>query len=134
MNKKTLAEFDIPSEPGNERLAVRQVLNAVENLPLSQANRDRLGTAVAEAAMNSMEHGNKYNPDIPVVITVLSSKRELIVRIKDHGGGKVIFEYVSPDLYAKLAGQQSPRGWGLFLIQNMVDDIRIKSDGKHRNL
>jgi anti-sigma regulatory factor (Ser/Thr protein kinase) len=131
---ETLAEFALPSEPGNERLAVQRVFNAVEKLSLPQENLDRLGTAVAEATMNAMEHGNKYRSDTPVEITVASTKNELIVRIRDHGGGKVIFEYVSPDLYAKLSGQQSPRGWGLFLIQNMVDDIRITSDGKHRTL
>jgi len=27
-----------------------------------------------------------------------------------------------------VAGEQTPRGWGLFLIQNMVDDMRILSD------
>lgn len=134
MRLKTLTKFDIPSEPGNERMAVNQVMNAVENLSLSHAFLDRLGTAIAEATMNAMEHGNKYMPDVPVGIQVLSSKKELIVRITDQGGGKVIFEYVSPDLYAKLLGLQSPRGWGLFLIQNMVDDIRISSDGKHRTL
>jgi anti-sigma regulatory factor (Ser/Thr protein kinase) len=131
---KTLAEFLIPSAPGNERLAVSQVLNAVENLSLSKTNLDRLGTAVAEATMNAMEYGNQYLPDTPVEIQVWASKKELKVRITDQGGGKVIFEYITPDLEAKLAGYQSPRGWGLFLIQNMVDDIRITSDGKHRTL
>jgi anti-sigma regulatory factor (Ser/Thr protein kinase) len=134
MKMKTLIEFDIPSEPKNVRVAVRQVLGAAEKIALSQEHLDRLGTAVAEAVMNAMEHGNKYRSDIPVKIQVASSKKVLVVRITDHGGGKVIFEYVTPDLYAKLAGQQSPRGWGLFLIQNMVDDIRITSDGKQRTL
>jgi len=131
---KTLAEFQIPSEPGNERLAVKHVFTAVESLSLAPSLHDRLGTAVAEATMNAMEYGNKYQPETPVKIQVLSTKKKLIVRITDHGGGKVIFEYVSPDLNAKLAGLQSPRGWGLFLIQNMVDDIRITSDGKQRTL
>ena len=38
-------------------------------------------------------------------------------------------EAEAPDLEAKLAGEQKPRGWGLFLIQNMVDDVRVASDG-----
>ena len=37
----------------------------------------------------------------------------------------------TPDLEAKLEGLQKPRGWGLFLIQNMVDDVRVSSDGHH---
>ena len=29
------------------------------------------------------------------------------------------------DLEAKLAGEQTPRGWGLFLIRNMVDELHV---------
>jgi anti-sigma regulatory factor (Ser/Thr protein kinase) len=52
-----------------------------------------------------------------------------MVRITDFGGGKGIPERVQPDLDAKLEGLQSPRGWGLFLIQNMVDEMRVQNDG-----
>ena len=36
--------------------------------------------------MNAMEHGNRYRPEVPVVIEVLSSDAELSVRINDQGG------------------------------------------------
>jgi anti-sigma regulatory factor (Ser/Thr protein kinase) len=39
-----------------------------------------------------------------------------------------------PDLEAKLAGQQTPRGWGLFLIQNMVDEMNVVSDDVHHTM
>ena len=31
-------------------------------------------------------------------------------------------------------GLQRPRGWGLFLIENMVDETRETSDGEHHTL
>jgi hypothetical protein len=37
-----------------------------------------------------------------------------------------------PDLEAKLAGEQSPRGWGLFLIESMVDELRTWADERQR--
>jgi len=40
----------------------------------------------------------------------------------------------TPDLEAKLAGLQSPRGWGLFLIKNMVDDMNIEADEVHHTI
>ena len=64
----TLVEFDLPSEPGNERQAMAQVAEAVKELSLPKERLDRLGTAVGEAAMNAMEHGNGYRPDLPVSI------------------------------------------------------------------
>jgi anti-sigma regulatory factor (Ser/Thr protein kinase) len=35
----------------------------------------------------------------------------------------------APDIERKLAGEQKPRGWGLFLIKNMVDSMDVTSDG-----
>ena len=57
-----------------------------------------------------------------------ASDAELVVAITDHGGGREIAEAEKPDLEAKLDGLQKPRGWGLFLIRNMVDDIRVSGD------
>jgi anti-sigma regulatory factor (Ser/Thr protein kinase) len=89
---------------------------------------------VAEATMNAIEHGNKKRPELPVFIQVLASPRALAVRISDHGGGGPIPHAEPPDLYAKLAGQQSPRGWGLFLIEKMVDEVHVSSDEAHHTL
>ena len=35
----------------------------------------------------------------------------------------------TPDIERKLAGEQKPRGWGLFLIKNMVDSMDVTTDG-----
>jgi serine phosphatase RsbU (regulator of sigma subunit)/anti-sigma regulatory factor (Ser/Thr protein kinase) len=128
---QTLAEFDLPSQPGNERQAAGQVLESLAATGLDSARRQRLETAVAEATMNAMEHGNQYQADLPVHIQVLRSSGRLAVRITDHGGGAQIPQAETPDLDAKLAGQQSPRGWGLFLIKNMVDEMNVSSDREH---
>lgn len=123
-----LADFTIPSAPDNEREAVAQVAAAVAGLGLPAQRLERLKTAVAEATMNAMEHGNRYDPDLPVAIRVQRTADELLISISDHGGGQPIPEADAPDLEAKLAGLQSPRGWGLFLIRSMVDDLRVTSD------
>jgi hypothetical protein len=39
-----------------------------------------------------------------------------------------------PDLEAKLVGLQTPRGWGLLLIRNMVDEMHITSDEVHHTV
>ncbi len=125
---RSLAEFNLRSEPGNERMAMEQLELAVEDLHLPPDRLERLKTAVAEATMNAMEHGHKYQADLPVHIDVLASGEAVTVRITDQGGGREIIEPDEPDLEAKLAGEQSPRGWGLFLIKHMVDEMNITSD------
>ncbi len=130
----TIATFTIPSALGNERDAMAQVAAAVTDLGMPTARLEKLKTAVAEATMNAMEHGNKYDPDKPAHIEVLHSPDTLMVRITDEGGGPPIPHADAPDLDAKLAGLQSPRGWGLFLIQSMVDDMHVLTDDRHHTL
>jgi anti-sigma regulatory factor (Ser/Thr protein kinase) len=124
-----LAAFEWASEPGNERLAMAQVAEAVAPLQLPPDRLERLKTAVAEATMNAMEHGNAFRPEIPVEFEVRASDAAVVVRITDRGGGGPLLEPQVPDLEAKLAGLQTPRGWGLFLIRNMVDEVRETVDG-----
>jgi serine phosphatase RsbU (regulator of sigma subunit)/anti-sigma regulatory factor (Ser/Thr protein kinase) len=129
-----LAAFEVSSEPGNERLVARKVLESVATLEIEAEQRQRLETAVSEAALNAIEHGNKYQQELPVEVEVLQKDHSLHVRIRDHGGGTPFPAAVEPDLEAKLAGLQSPRGWGLFLIRNMVDEMNVSSDEHHHTI
>ena len=61
-----LAEFELASEPGGEREAIDRVAPRCVGLGLAPARLERLATAVAEATMNAMEHGNGYDADLPV--------------------------------------------------------------------
>jgi anti-sigma regulatory factor (Ser/Thr protein kinase) len=133
--RRTLAELSIPSEPGNERQVTEEVARAVTGLGLPERTLERLKTAVAEATMNAMEHGNRYNPEVPVKIEVWLLQRRLLVRIIDRGGSPLPTPNPQrPDLEAKLEGVQTPRGWGLFLIKNMVDDMRVSGNPHHHTV
>jgi anti-sigma regulatory factor (Ser/Thr protein kinase) len=79
--------------------------------------------------MNAMEHGNGYRSDLDVSVRVSADGHAVTVSISDHGGAREIASADAPDLDAKLDGRQSPRGWGLFLIERMVDELRQTSDG-----
>jgi serine phosphatase RsbU (regulator of sigma subunit)/anti-sigma regulatory factor (Ser/Thr protein kinase) len=127
--------FSVPSIPGSERQVAERVVELVTPLGLEPARLDRLKTATAEAAMNAIEHGNQSNAELLVGVAVRSGGGELSVRITDRGGGVTPLDEVeSPDLEAKLEGLQKPRGWGLFLIQNMVDDVRVEADGSDHTI
>jgi anti-sigma regulatory factor (Ser/Thr protein kinase) len=129
-----LDEWAVPSEPGNERMVMERVADDVKTLSLPIRKLEQIKTAVAEATMNAMEHGNHYQSEVPVNIQVLHSNTALAVRIRDQGGSRPIPAAHEPDLEAKLAELQSPRGWGLFLIKNMVDEMNITSDETHHTI
>jgi serine/threonine-protein kinase RsbW len=129
-DSRRLAAFAVPSEPGNERMALTQVAEAVAGSGLAPDRLDRLKTAVAEATMNAIEHGNLNRAEIPVDIEVTQSGTDIIVTITDQGGsGASADPGEQPDLVRKLAGEQSPRGWGLFLIRHMVDALDVTTRG-----
>ena len=131
---RRLADIDIPSAPGNERLAMQKVADVVVATDFPAERLEKLKTAVAEATMNAIEHGNQNNPDLNVHITVESTPERLAIRVVDFGGGVDIPESTAPSLEAKLAGEQTPRGWGLFLIKNMVDEMNVSSDDVHHTV
>ena len=132
-DETTLLAFELPGAPGNERVAMDRVAEAVGSLGLDPRRLERLKTAVSEATMNAIEYGSGSSPDVPVEITVASANGELHVRITDRALGGPIpgDDAEQPDLEAKLAGLQKARGWGLFLIRNMVDRVDvIPGDGR----
>jgi anti-sigma regulatory factor (Ser/Thr protein kinase) len=134
--RRMISELSLPSEPGNERQATEEVARAVSGLGLPERTLERLKTAVAEATMNAMEHGNRFDPDVPVKIQVWLLEESLLVRIIDRGGGPPPSPNATevPDLEAKLKGMQTPRGWGLFLIKNMVDEVRVSGNPDHHTI
>ncbi|HEY7985199.1 MAG TPA: SpoIIE family protein phosphatase [Ktedonobacterales bacterium] len=131
---RLLGEVEVASEPGNERVAMDQVVALLAPVALTPHQLERLKTAVAEATMNAMEHGNRYDPAKPVLLRVSASATAVSVTIRDFGGGRPIPNAPTPDIRAKLAGEQSPRGWGLFLIKHLVDEMLVFSDDTHHTI
>ena len=78
--------------------------------------------------MNAIEHGNQYRPELPGRRSRCSPPRPSSgCASPTRAASEPIPEAETPDLEAKLEGLQTPRGWGLFLIENMVDE-----HGRHR--
>ncbi|MGI9606101.1 MAG: ATP-binding SpoIIE family protein phosphatase [Acidimicrobiales bacterium] len=127
---RVLEDFSVASVLGNERDARLRVAQAVEPLGLDEPKVERVKTAVAEAVMNAMEHGNGFEADRAVDIRVLASDEVVAVEVFDEGGKAELDGVTTPDLAAKLAGDQSPRGWGLFLIEQMVDEMTVDTVGE----
>ncbi len=79
--------------------------------------------------MNAIEYGSQNDPTIPIEIEAVVTGHDLVVRITDRGLGGPLGDAEEPDLEKKLAGDQKPRGWGLFLIKHMVDAMEVTPHG-----
>lgn len=126
---QSLLTLQLASEEGCEREAMERVKEVAMQAGLEAAQVERLGTAVAEAVMNAAEHGNGFDPEAMVGVMVTDLDHSLLVSVSDRGGGVYDGDLAEPDLESKLAGNQSPRGWGRFLIERLVDEVVDRSDG-----
>jgi len=80
-----------------------------------------LKTAVAEACINAIEHGNRLNQSLSVGVLLSTTDDELEVKVIDDGAGV----HATPrtvDIDRKMHGEEDPRGMGMFLIQALVDE------------
>jgi anti-sigma regulatory factor (Ser/Thr protein kinase) len=123
-----LADFVLPSTPGSERRAMEQVAGCARATGIRPAALERLKTAVAEAALNAIEHGNHFRAELPVQVRVACCPAALRVEICDRGEDEIRPCDDQPGLEAKLADAPPVRGWGLFLIQRMVDEMKVRNE------
>lgn len=127
--------FHLPSIEGGERDAIRRVQEVLADIDLADDRRDALSTAVGEAVMNAMEHAHGHDPTKQVEVAVTVRPDLVSVAITDEGGGDALLDTVdAPDIDAKLRGEQTPRGWGLFLVRSLVDEVHETSDGERHTL
>ena len=131
---RVLAAFEVASEPGGERQVLPLLAAAIEPLGPAQGtagragHRGRGGGHERDRARQRPSSGAAGAP----------RRRRHRHRRPRHGhrpGGQRAStrpDVEVPDLDAKLAGFQSPRGWGLFLMRELVDEVRTRdSAGGH---
>ena len=111
----------MPSELGFEKVAMCTAAGMAGLMGFSEERVEDLKTAVAEACINAMEHGNRLNELLPVEVVMSRTDDELEVRVMDDGGG-VSGSVHTPDIDLKMLGEEDPRGMGMFLIQALVDE------------
>ena len=121
MNEGHLVQVSLPSELGYEKVAMSTAASVAKLMGFSEDRIDDLKTAVAEACINAIEHGNELNSALSVGVMLSTSEDRLEVRVIDEGAG-LNAAAPTPDIDLKVSGEQDPRGLGMFLIQSLVDE------------
>ncbi len=116
-------EVRLPSRLGYERIAMGTAASMAKLMGFSEDRIQDLKTAVAEACINAIEHGNQMNAAVPVgVILSMPHPGELEVKVLDDGSG-MNTPAPKPDIDRKMTGEERARGMGMFLIQSLVDEV-----------
>jgi serine/threonine-protein kinase RsbW len=124
---QVVTELKLPTRLGFEKVAMNTAASVAEMMGFSSDRVEDLKTAVAEACINAIEHGNQLNEMLGVVVTLSMGEESLEVKIRDEGAG-VQGEVRAPDIDRKMQGEESPRGMGMFLIQSLVDEVEYGSE------
>lgn len=115
-------ELVLPSEVGYERVAMEGAGAFARMLGFPSERIEDLKTAVAEACLNALQHGNRNRPGAKVRVTLTFKEKAISVRVMDEGEGIVEIPDL-PETEEAMIRLQPPRGLGMFLIRRLTDAV-----------
>ncbi len=121
MKDGSSVQVSLPSELGYEKVAMSTAASMAALMGFSADRIEDLKTAVAEACINAIEHGNKLDDSLSVGVVLSTTADRLEVRVMDDGKGVQVSPH-TPDIDRKMHEEEDARGMGMFLIQALVDE------------
>jgi serine/threonine-protein kinase RsbW len=119
--RDTAVEVRLPSRLGFEKIAMGTAASVAKMMGFPDDRIEDLKTAVAEACINAIEHGNRLDDSLSIGVILSASDDSLEVKVVDGGDGVTVHP-ASPDIDRKMHGEESTRGMGMFLIESLVDE------------
>jgi serine/threonine-protein kinase RsbW len=124
-------EVTLPNRIGYERMAMECSASFAKMIGFVSERVDDLRTAVSEACLNAIEHGNKGRPNARVVVTINYNDADFMISVTDEGEG-IRNHVADPDIQKKIEELEAPRGMGIFLIKQLADQFefsKLKNSG-----
>ena len=121
MNANSI-ELRLPSRLGYEKVAMNTAASVAKLMGFTDERVEDLKTAVSEACINAIEHGNKLDEALTVGVVLSMDANSLEVKVLDTGNGPPSHVVAVPDIDKKMHGEEDSRGMGMFLIQALVDE------------
>ena len=135
MLDETTMEVNLPNKLGYERIAMACSATFAKIVGFLPERIEDLKTAVSEACINAMEHGNKKQVDKRVFVTMNYTEHVFSVSVMDQGEGMDEGTIIpkKPDIEKKIEMDELQRGLGMFLIEQLVDKVEFnrKTENGH---
>jgi serine/threonine-protein kinase RsbW len=116
-------ELRLPSRLGFEKVAMNTAASVAHLMGFGDERIEDLKTAVAEACINAMEHGNKLDEALCVGVILSMGEETLEVKVLDTGQGPKAGHAAAPNIDRKMHEEEEARGMGMFLIESLVDEV-----------
>ncbi|MEI6313331.1 MAG: ATP-binding protein [Syntrophus sp. (in: bacteria)] len=109
--------------------ASRLLCETIKELNLSSSLVDEVELAVSEACTNAIRHGADAAESAMVIVSFHMSETQLVIEVSDQGAGFNFEEVPQP------AFDQHPEGgYGLYIIQKMMDEVQYKRGSEMNTL
>src|SRR5215210_6194379 len=117
----------LPMAPEMEIEASKTATAIAESIRMSPDRIDEVRMAVVEACINALEHSQA--PDRKVFVTFQVHPEKLRIMVHDNGVGFSPERREEPTMAGKLKAVRK-RGWGLKIIEGLMDEVEIRSDAE----
>jgi serine/threonine-protein kinase RsbW len=114
--------------PDMEVAASKTATAMAEFMRMSPDKIDEVRLAVVEACINAFEHSRASDRKVHITFAVLGERepQALEITVRDAGVGFAPAALEEPNIADKLKAARK-RGWGLKIIQGLMDEVEIAS-------
>lgn len=121
----------LPMAPDMELVASQAASALAGFVGMSPDRVDEVRMAVVEACINAFEHSHAAERKVDITFRVRGIDRpeSLEITVHDNGVGFAPGDVEDPHIEEKLRGDRK-RGWGLKIIQGLMDEVRIQSGSR----
>ena len=117
-------QLSLPSQLGFEKIARDAVATFAQRLGFDPERLEDLKTALSEACVNAIEHGNQQISELCVTVHCRCDGYRLVIEVDDQGMKRPECDAttISASIDSKLCGDARLRGMGLMMIAQLVDE------------
>jgi|TARA_B110000977_G_scaffold191169_1_gene262914 serine/threonine-protein kinase RsbW len=123
--KKPIVELKLPIIPNMELIATQTAEVISRHMDLSDDQSSEISMAIIEACINAFEHSKADNN---VFIHFIIEEASLVIKVIDQGIGFDKTNVEIPKIENKIGTNERKRGWGLKLIQELMDSVEFESN------
>lgn len=118
----------LPMAPDMEIVASQAASALASFIGMSPDRVDEVRMAVVEACINAFEHSHAAERKVDITFRLIGAAgaERLEIRVHDRGTGFSPAAVEEPRIEDKLKGDRK-RGWGLKIIQGLMDEVEILS-------
>ena len=124
---KPKIELKLPILPDMELVAINTAEVVAKHMDLSDDKAAEISMALIEACINAFEHSRAENN---IFIHFILEEDSLVIKVIDQGIGFDKSNVEIPKIENKVGTDERKRGWGLQLIQELMDSVEFESNSE----